>query len=792
MDAKNKPRIGRQKIAALLQRFFPQEGKQSLFLSRALRALALALFSFFVAGASVLPGAKPFSFALLSALPGQLLPALVGAILRGLTMGADALVYVLALGAVCLARTAFALLTRESEGEARALAPAYADEGVAMQIILAAASSLTVGIAALVHTQFAPASLLALLVSLALQPPLVIAVRCAFDPDFRFSLRSEAGQAVLTCALVLSLADFPFLGFSLQYALGFFLTLYVAKTGGMLRGGTWGMLIGTVCSPLLSPVLGISGLICGLLSGKSQVTGALSALGCGMLLHLRIAGITLLSPAPDFLLGTVAYLALTRLPTLPAVFTYASSPILPKELLTKASLAEADQAENEARLSALTESLTSLSHVFYKLSDRMKKPAASEVRYMIEDCMKEHCLRCPRTALCFVREQTSTADAITKMTLSLCREGILSMADVPSYLRERCTAMPKIIANVNDAQIDALEKAARQDKLEVLALDYRAMAALLSHACRTHAAETAPDPVATKELARCADAIGLCHACLSVIGKRRKQIIAGGVTPGGITLSPNEIKTAFSQALSTHLTPPRFDLEGEYVTMTLTTARRFEVDVACTGMEKQSEPVSGDSAAYFENREDFAYLLISDGMGSGREAALTSGMCTTFLRTMLSAGNSRKVAIEMLNNFIRNKNMECSCTVDLLEIDLLSGSACFVKCGGAPSFVLRDGKLFKIASTTLPIGITREIRCEEVHFDLCAGDIVVMMSDGVMGDGTSSPFPEGGLWLADMLTFDWEEGDDIHRMAEKLLKTGAELGGKGDDMSVMMVEIKAL
>ena len=93
----------------------------------------------------------------------------------------------------------------------------------------------------------------------------------------------------------------------------------------------------------------------------------------------------------------------------------------------------------------------------------------------------------------------------------------------------------------------------------------------------------------------------------------------------------------------------------------------------------------------FVSRKDYFYALISDGMGTGEDAAFTSELCSVFLEKMLGAGNSIETSLKMLNGFIRSKSRassagECSATVDLLELDLLTGSASFVKSGATCLF----------------------------------------------------------------------------------------------------------
>ena len=157
--------------------------------------------------------------------------------------------------------------------------------------------------------------------------------------------------------------------------------------------------------------------------------------------------------------------------------------------------------------------------------------------------------------------------------------------------------------------------------------------------------------------------------------------------------------------------------------------------------------VCGDSIVSFETGGKF-YMLISDGMGSGREAALTSGVCATLLQRLLESGADLETALKILNNILRADERECSATVDIAEIDLITGEAKFVKSGAAPSFVLRGGSIFRLQSKTVPIGILRALDAEMIRFDVQPGDRVVMVSDGAARSYEEVP------WLLDMMTTD--------------------------------------
>jgi stage II sporulation protein E len=225
-------------------------------------------------------------------------------------------------------------------------------------------------------------------------------------------------------------------------------------------------------------------------------------------------------------------------------------------------------------------------------------------------------------------------------------------------------------------------------------------------------------------------------------------------------------------------------MDDNGVAMTLESTRIFEVEYAGKQCAKKGERSCGDAMGVTESREEYFYGFICDGMGSGREADITANIGKTFLEKMLSCGNSKSTTLDMLNMFISNKSRECSSTVDLLEIDLLHGKASFTKSGAAASYVIREGKLFRIASTSLPIGITREIASEEIRFGIKDGDLIVMISDGV-----SQSF-EDGVWLLTMLSEELDPDAPANVIAGSILDRARKNNGRSDDMTVIAVKVE--
>lgn len=121
--------------------------------------------------------------------------------------------------------------------------------------------------------------------------------------------------------------------------------------------------------------------------------------------------------------------------------------------------------------------------------------------------------------------------------------------------------------------------------------------------------------------------------------------------------------------------------------------------------------------------------------------------------------------------------------MDLLETDLLTGRCSFVKAGAAPTYILREGKLYKIVSATPPVGILSSFTAESTRFDVRPGDLIFMLSDGIVQNG------EDGAWLAELVKLD--KTSDPSMLAAKILERAAEINTRTDDASAAVIRIKA-
>ncbi|MBP2655857.1 MAG: spoIIE [Firmicutes bacterium] len=225
--------------------------------------------------------------------------------------------------------------------------------------------------------------------------------------------------------------------------------------------------------------------------------------------------------------------------------------------------------------------------------------------------------------------------------------------------------------------------------------------------------------------------------------------------------------------------------------ISLRTAACYKVNTGIASAIKEPEKISGDACSVVKLGERRVALVLSDGMGSGVSAAGKSLLAVEFLKKLLVADFSVDVAVKTVNSLLLLQQSEESyATIDLVVIDLNVGEAEFLKVGAASSFIKRVGEVSVIKSATLPVGILQDVEIEQVKWTLAPGDIIVLVSDGVVDSPNSNS--HGKSWVVNFLRRVTET--DSQKIAEKILCQAREMSGGNcrDDMTVLVGKISEI
>ncbi len=682
-------------------------------------------------------------------------------------------------------------------------------------MVLALTASIAYGGANCVLGGYLTSDLFGAVIGAVSAPALVYLYVSADSPEqIKGSKAHEIGRCAASATIVLSCKNLiPSIDLSIPIA--FIITLIVTYRSGVLRGAIYGLVCGCVLSPALAPMYAISAMITGLLWSFSPAVAIAAACAASCAWSVYAEGFPSLST-------TVPHLIITSAITAPIMSSRLINAV-GKRVPQKLSSSAADTAslmfrrETSRKMRSLSDSMSDLSGVLYRLSDTVTVPCIEELCEICEGAFDESCKTCSMKSACFGREEAQTTAIQRAMVMAMKRDGRVSAALVSQPLAKRCYNMGQIIDRMNAGCAKLISEAKLYDRTGVVAADYEVMSEMLRESSEYDSGEFEPDTTLTaKLLSRLngelrADSIG-------VFGTRVKKVIATGLQVNESTPDGEAIRDILIKATGLSLSEPNFELDGSKVIMKLTSESKFRVrcgraSVAVSelkrtksspteskssdrsdtkvfsprgnlsGIGKTSSEACGDVISAFKTPDERFFMLISDGMGSGKEAALTSGVCVMFIEKLLKAGASMDTSLKMLNSMMRVRGNEISATVDLMELDLMNGKIRFVKSGAAPSFVLRDGRLFRLQSKTVPIGIVRALDAEMIKFEAESGDVIVMLSDGVVRSFEDCP------WLYDLLCDEREWTSDAEAMARKIVKHAIKNGAEDDiTAGIVMVE----
>lgn len=227
----------------------------------------------------------------------------------------------------------------------------------------------------------------------------------------------------------------------------------------------------------------------------------------------------------------------------------------------------------------------------------------------------------------------------------------------------------------------------------------------------------------------------------------------------------------------------------DYHYATFRSAKAYVAETGVAHAAKDGGFLSGDSYSMIELGPGKFAVAISDGMGNGERAYHESSETLKLLQKILKSGIEEKVAIKSVNSILSLRSTdEIFSTLDLAMIDLQDAHTKFLKIGSIPSFIKRGNKIIKIEAANLPMGILQEFDVEVVSEQLRAGDLLIMMSDGVFEGPRNVENHE--LWMKRKLRE--IETDDPQAVAdlimEEVIRTCS--GAIIDDMTIVAVKIK--
>ncbi|MGE5405232.1 MAG: stage II sporulation protein E, partial [Candidatus Saccharibacteria bacterium] len=451
-----------------------------------------------------------------------------------------------------------------------------------------------------------------------------------------------------------------------------------------------------------------------------------------------------------------------------------------------------------------TERMNNLARVFEEMSmtfadadvandEDEEQPQASR---LFEHLAETFCARCTLYRTCWDSEFYNTYSELFNVFSAGEMKGSVEYEDISADFRRKCVR-PRELATAVNGVIDAArvnnywEEKITESK-GLLSHQLKGISGLIKGLAREMDLETVIDMDLKKEL------LGECRRL--EIPVRDLTPIVGGNNEIFIKVTANSCldretcDILLAPSIST-LMGTRYEVSQRKCPRTgwgaceFTLAKAFSYRVV-TGLSQLSMgEVCGDSFNIATLKDGRELIVLSDGMGIGRKAAQESKATVSLLEELLNTGFGQEVALKTVNSILllRNNN-ESFATVDLVLINLYTGEAEFVKVGGAPSFLKRDKLVGVIKSNSLPVGIMDDPEIPIERRSLMPGDMLVMVTDGVLDPAKN--MLDGEAWMRRLLSETREK--DPHRLAERIVNKALEVskGSPKDDITAVCCRIE--
>jgi len=184
-------------------------------------------------------------------------------------------------------------------------------------------------------------------------------------------------------------------------------------------------------------------------------------------------------------------------------------------------------------------------------------------------------------------------------------------------------------------------------------------------------------------------------------------------------------------------------------------------------------------------------FFIGDVVGKGLGAALLVSHILSWARFMIAEGWEADAMITRLNNQI----FKCTDTVRFTTffvgyLEPATGRITYVNAGHNPPFVIRaGGKVETLGPTGMPVGILEDSPYKTGEFELAAGDLVTLYSDGIPETQRIDDEDEFGEDRFEKLLLR-ERAGDLGELFGKLQNELKEYRGEapvGDDVTIVIV-----
>ncbi len=603
---------------------------------------------------------------------------------------------------------------------------------------------------------------------------------------------------IMLASVLTGTIGWQFYGFSMEHILSRYVVLLFGYVGGAAIGSTVGVVIGlilslaNVTSLYQMSLLAFSGLLGGLLREGKKIGVSIGLMIGTLLIGLYGGGYEhLLGTAGDSLVAILLFLLTPRSVTR-KLATYIPG--------TKEYSAEQQQYVKRLR-DVTADRVAQFSSLFQTLSNSFQghdeEESDHEVDVFLSNVTEKTCQTCFLKEACWARKFDQTYDLMTRIMEETGDKPTLTNSKLKREWQHHCIKPEKVVKAIHEQQLFyhehvKLKKKMKESRL-LVAEQLKGVSQVMGDFAKEIQRERDTHQFQEEQILLKLQDIGFDVENVEIYS------LDEGAVDIEMTLPSNYygeceklIAPILSDVLGENIIVEReckSDFPRVQCKVAFGSAKKYTIETGVAHTAKGGGYVSGDNYTTFGLGAGKYAIAISDGMGNGERASSESHETLKLLSKVLKSGINETVAIKSINSILSlRSNEEIFSTLDLAMIDLQDAKVKFLKIGSNPSFVKRGDHITMIEAGNLPMGMIENVEIDVASEQLKAGDLLVMMSDGIFEAPKHVENKEAWVKrkIRDMQT------DDPQAIADLLLEEviRANSGEIDDDMTIVVSKIK--
>ena len=440
------------------------------------------------------------------------------------------------------------------------------------------------------------------------------------------------------------------------------------------------------------------------------------------------------------------------------------------------------------RLDFASKALKGISDTVNAVASKLKDYYSKDVDSIYTQCIEENCTRCGMRAFCWQSEAERKEDKFCEITPLLKNNSQISGENIKQLVNGKCCKSDEMARTLNrqyESYMNFITAESRISQIRgVVAGQLCGLGDILGDLKTEFENYESYDMGASERVCAYLKANGFvpveCSARLDRFGRMEVELETAD-KDRKILKQPNIVKEV-SKACGRELETPQVTNIGGRSRAVFSEKPKYDIQVGSAQHNCGGGTLCGDSYNYFNDGQGRFVSIVSDGMGTGGRATVDAGLAVSILTKLIRAGLSFDCSLNVANSALMVKSEDESIsTVDMVSIDLFSGTAEIMKAGAPITFVRKSGRIHRVEPTSLPAGILSDVKLTHDMIELTHGDIVVMVSDGAIAISDN--------WIGEMMRA--YEGADIQELVNDIIDE-ATIGNKlcrDDDITVIGMRV---